>query len=298
VLAQDWRPLELIVVDDGSTDDTPRVVEQLKEKIGAAGAEAICIRQPNAGDAAARNAGLRAATGEWIAFADDDDTWREGRTSAQMAALQQSGASACCGLLAMGDGAKPTSAERLLRGDCAAAFLRGEMSAAITSLLVMADAARATGEFEPELRIGSDMEWIARLVHEADFCAVPEIVADYNRTPDALSRYSGLDELLCRDQYDLRAVELVRQRCHERPRFDPAAWAIYAARTHDRCIKHLLYAGKVVEAEQLLQAALAEGADAGYLKRARRKLRKAKLLAVVGKRLQHPKFADAADIRG
>jgi hypothetical protein len=64
-LAQSERPLEVVVVDDGATDSTLEVV--------SAYAEVRCVRQPNQGLAAARNAGLRASRGEYVVFLDADD---------------------------------------------------------------------------------------------------------------------------------------------------------------------------------------------------------------------------------
>lgn len=84
VLAQRPAPCELIVVDDGSTDDTPRVVRELA---GEAAAPIRLIRQENRGAAAARNRGIEAAQGELIAFLDSDDWWLPGKLARQARAL-------------------------------------------------------------------------------------------------------------------------------------------------------------------------------------------------------------------
>lgn len=77
VLAQDYGPMELIVVDDGSTDDTPRL-------LSAYGNRLHLIRQDNRGVSAARNTGIRAATGELIALLDSDDEWLPDKLNAQV----------------------------------------------------------------------------------------------------------------------------------------------------------------------------------------------------------------------
>jgi glycosyltransferase involved in cell wall biosynthesis len=68
VLAQSRKASEIIVIDDGSTDNTPKALEQFGRQI-------IYIRQDNKGISAARNAGIKIAKSEWLAFLDSDDEW-------------------------------------------------------------------------------------------------------------------------------------------------------------------------------------------------------------------------------
>ena len=77
VLKQDFHDYELIVVDDGSVDDTPAILNAYGKKISV-------LRQPNQGVSAARNRGIEAASGRLIAFLDSDDLWLPRKLSTQV----------------------------------------------------------------------------------------------------------------------------------------------------------------------------------------------------------------------
>ncbi len=78
VLAQGLPPDEVIVIDDGSTDDTASVARGYAPRVR-------CLTIANGGDLVARNAGLAAATGDYVAFCDSDDLWRPGFLAAMSA---------------------------------------------------------------------------------------------------------------------------------------------------------------------------------------------------------------------
>lgn len=82
VLAQTYRPIECLVVDDGSTDATPQVIRQFGSRVDA-------VRSTNRGVASARNIGAMCATGDFVAFLDADDTWLPEKIEKQMEVVRR-----------------------------------------------------------------------------------------------------------------------------------------------------------------------------------------------------------------
>lgn len=82
VLNQSYKDFELIVVDDGSTDETPQVIEEY-------GATVHCISQNNAGLNVGRNKALQQAQGTYIALLDDDDLWEPYKLELQVALMER-----------------------------------------------------------------------------------------------------------------------------------------------------------------------------------------------------------------
>jgi len=86
VLNQSYKNLELIIVDDGSTDNTRKVVDSIKDE------RIIYINQKNQGACVARNKGIDNAKGKYIAFQDSDDVWLSDKLEKQVNALKQNNA--------------------------------------------------------------------------------------------------------------------------------------------------------------------------------------------------------------
>jgi glycosyltransferase involved in cell wall biosynthesis len=86
-LEQTYSQVEAIVIDDGSADDTPKVLRELEAKYGTE--RLRCVRQDNAGVAAARNRGMELARGEFLQFLDSDDMLDVTKFEVQVAALRE-----------------------------------------------------------------------------------------------------------------------------------------------------------------------------------------------------------------
>lgn len=89
VLEQTYRNREVLVVDDGSTDDTADVLRSYRDRI-------VYIQQKNTGPSAARNRGIRESKGEFIAFLDSDDLWLATKLERQVGLLTDAGPETPC----------------------------------------------------------------------------------------------------------------------------------------------------------------------------------------------------------
>jgi glycosyltransferase involved in cell wall biosynthesis len=151
VFAQDYRPFEVIVVDDGSTDQTPALVQQRKD--------VRYIRQENSGESLARNNGIKAAQGEFIAFLDADDLWMPEKLSRQMQLLHEHpeyGAAICHVTFFLGEG-------NVIPEGFRPELLKSESVGRVPSaLLARRTAFDKVGLFDPSLSTSQDVDWFAR----------------------------------------------------------------------------------------------------------------------------------------
>ncbi len=175
VLAQTHAPIECVVVDDGSSDETPQVLARYGGRIRT-------LRQENRGPSAARNAGIRAARGEYVALLDGDDAWKPEKIARQLAvaeADEEVGAVGCGYEWTYPD--RPAAAfeggpipeDRVARVRALAtrtAWLGGSSSGALIRRRVFDE----VGYFDEELRCAEDWEMWLRIASRHRLANVPD----------------------------------------------------------------------------------------------------------------------------
>ena len=151
ILGQDYRPLEVILVDDGSTDGTARVARSYPG--------VRYLYQPNQGAAAARNAGVAASRGEFLSFLDSDDVWTPRKLSLQVDFLLKHPEVGYC-LARMQNFLEPgcplppwVQPEELCRP---------EVGVSLCTLVARREAFDRVGGFDPQYPCGSDTDWFFR----------------------------------------------------------------------------------------------------------------------------------------
>jgi len=179
VLAQTVPPSRIVVVDDGSIDDTAVIVERF-------GRAVTCIRQENRDVAAARNRGARESGTEWVAFLDADDIWLPTKLERQWNLLRDSDAEAVfTAVLLVGQDLSPIPSSRAsgVRDDLEALLLHDEMipQSTASTLLVRYSTFAAIGGYDETLSTMADWDLLIRLRLRTPFAHVTEPLVLYRR---------------------------------------------------------------------------------------------------------------------
>jgi glycosyltransferase involved in cell wall biosynthesis len=195
VLGQTLPPLEVIVVDDGSTDETERVV-------GERDAELVrYVRQPRrSGAQAARNRGIGEAQGDWIAFQDSDDEWLPDKLERQAALLAERNfdpwtVAHGSGVVRDADGLGKEMGRRLLGEEDALDVLLRRPATLFPALLVSREALDRIGPLDEDVVSFHEWDTSIRLARFCRFVAPPEPVFVYDRGAADTISSSGLAEI-------------------------------------------------------------------------------------------------------
>jgi glycosyltransferase involved in cell wall biosynthesis len=173
VLGQTLRDLEVVVVDDGSTDATASMVHDYDSRVR-------CITTPNRGVSAARNTGIAESTGELVAFLDADDLWKPGKLERQIELLEsrpEAGVSTT-GALRVTTSLEPVREERprIITGDPCTEILLHSMvlGSCSSSALIRRDLLVDVGGFDSRFSQCADIDLFLRLGRCTRFAVVPE----------------------------------------------------------------------------------------------------------------------------
>jgi glycosyltransferase involved in cell wall biosynthesis len=218
VLAQSLKDLEVIVVDDGSSDNTEQALRQ------AFGDSIRYYFQPNQGVSVARNKGIEEARGEWIAFLDSDDLWEREKIEWQFNALQQFGSlcGACYTDVRFLNHSETRTMFQLAQNSYRHESTMGVntdvlrllvkpggagMVVCLSSLLVRRDVIQQTGGFNPDLLYSQDSEFMFRLAILTGFCYVNCPLVQFDRSPAEI-RHVGVQSEWNKVEFWLRDSQL------------------------------------------------------------------------------------------
>ncbi|AFZ26450.1 putative glycosyltransferase [Cylindrospermum stagnale PCC 7417] len=189
VLAQTYKDYEIIVINDGSQDNTPQVLAQFSDHH-----RITAIHQANQGLSAARNAGIRSAQGKYIAFLDDDDLWEPQKLEKQISVLE---ANPRIGLI---------YSDSLFFSDKRGLSLRSYNTAfptpnlqvlwtlfrynyiPVLTVVVRRDCLDKVGLFDETLRCCEDYDLWLRLIEKFPIYFLNQPLARYRQSPNNLSQ--------------------------------------------------------------------------------------------------------------
>ena len=178
---------EIIVVDDGSTDDTARVATTWPRT--------TYVRQPNAGAAAARNRGFEEARGKYVAFLDADDCLAPGGLDMGLAALNARPESALvygrCVMMSADGTLQPTPPQPRIEREHYRELLRQNVIWMPAMALFQREAVARAGGFDPAVDAAADYRLYLRITREAPIYDHGEVVAYYRQHDLNMSRNSA-----------------------------------------------------------------------------------------------------------
>ncbi len=210
VLGQEYRPHEIIVINDGSTDGTLAILDEFKDRL-------IIKSIPNGGVANARNEGIKLATGEYVAFLDADDVWFRGKLKTVAEYVQKyPEIGFFCSDYAVRfkelgfrmiphsrvvKGKKEINPGAPLRTDPLKLLLRENFVGTPSAVVVKKKVAEEAGFFDPSCKIVEDLDFYLRAALWTNFVVIRDILLykkdhEANMSAKKLSLYAGHKRVL------------------------------------------------------------------------------------------------------
>lgn len=248
-LRQRGIDVEVIVVDDASTDDTAHMVSRLGDR-----RVRLLQRASRGGVSATRNRGIEEADGEWISFLDDDDLWSPRKLALQLEAVRNSGRTwAYAGDVTVGEDLRvrsalpPPTPEEVME----ALPRYNPVPSGASNVIVRADALADVGPFDPNLRRTEDWDMWLRLARIGPPAYVPRPLVAYrfHRANIAGETKAIVEEPdLLASRYGIRVD---RAAMHRR-----AAWACLRAGNRSGAVGHYARAVRLGDVTSLARAAV------------------------------------------
>ena len=185
VLAQTFRDFEIIVVDDGSKDETAEIAESF-------GAPVICRRKTNGGVSSARNLGIKEAKGEYVAFLDADDLWEPTKLEKQVARLDEQPQVGLCFAAVQRIDENDLPLNKIEAEDypdfCEALLLYScVVSGSCSSAMIRKKLTETAGKFNEDYTNYEDWDYWLRLSLLTEFSAIPEYLVKYRLVRESAS---------------------------------------------------------------------------------------------------------------
>lgn len=182
---QTFQDLEIIVINDGSTDNTQSLVAAIPDP------RIKLFSYANGGLAVARNRGISHATGEFVAFIDADDLWTPDKLASQLAALQQNpeAGAAYSWTAFIDDQGQFLYAQKpiFFEGNVYGEMLVKNFVANGSNLLIRKSALAAAGLFDPSLKSAEDWNFYIRLAACSPWAVVPQYQILYRKSANSMS---------------------------------------------------------------------------------------------------------------
>jgi glycosyltransferase involved in cell wall biosynthesis len=191
VLAQTFRDYEILVIDDGSTDETEEALRCYADR-------ARYIRQQNSGVAVARNRGIAESRGRYIAFLDADDTWLPHKLELQLEALASHRSYLAChsAFSVVAADLTPLYIHRIKRvgSTLEDLLMRGNVIGSICTVLCERSLFETAKDFDPALSQCADWDMWIRLAALTEFLYIDDPLVTYRQHDNNMSRNAALLE--------------------------------------------------------------------------------------------------------